>query len=270
MMNNTYKEVDKIYETEDYSIFNKLYGNRKTKKSNIKTLTQSMNDSKWIGSPVVVNEKMEIIDGQNRIEAAIAAKIPVKFMVCPGYGIKECILLNRNSAPWNTTDYTISWAEQGHDAYIWLLELKEKYPCFSLDDLSALCYNEARSMQQSSQIRDYFRDGRLEMTDVEKQKVETVVQWLSKFNTWVKKIGGRKFIIYNCILFCYYSDDVDNDDLYTKVFEDHYHDFHVSTNMQGYIQQIEYWYNYNRKNTAKLIHIERDFLDAKISTKEYD
>lgn len=48
------------------------------------------------------------------------------------------------------------------------------------------------------------------------------------------------------------------------------HDFHVSTNMQGYIQQNEYWYNYNRKNAAKLIHIERDFLDAKISTKEYD
>ena len=35
-------------------------------------------------------------------------------------------------------------------------------------------------------------------------------------------------------------------------------------------RQIEYWYNYNRKNTAKLIHIERDFLNAKISTKEYD
>ena len=83
MMNNTYKEVDKIYETKDYSIFNKLHGNRKTKKSNIKTLTQSMNDSKWVGSPVVVNEKMEIIDGQNRIEAAIAAKIPVKFMTKP-------------------------------------------------------------------------------------------------------------------------------------------------------------------------------------------
>lgn len=266
----THTTVGEIYETTDYTIFKNLHGNRKIKNSNVKSLTSSMNDDGWVGGPVIVNEKMEKIDGQNRIEAAIVSKTPVQFMICPGYGIKECILLNRNSAPWNTTDYTVSWAEQGLDAYQWILDLHKRYSCFSLDDLSALCYNEARTMQQSSRIRDYFRDGKLEMTDAEKAKVEDIVKWLAKFDNYVKKIGGRKFILYNAILFCYYSDDVDNTRLFEKVFVNNYHNMHIESGIQGYLHQIEYWYNYNTKNPAYLIHIERDFLDAKISTKEYD
>ena len=104
----------------------------------------------------------------------------------------------------------------------------------------------------------------------QKAKVENIVKWLAKFDTYVKKIGGRKFILYNAILFCYYSNDVDNVKLYEKVFVNNYHNFHIESGIQGYLQQIEHWYNYNTKNATYLIHIERDFLNAKISTKEYD
>lgn len=268
--NIPYTAIGTIYETTDYSIFKNLYGNRKVKESNIKTLTQSMTNNGWVGGPIIVNEKMENIDGQNRLQAAENSNTPVKFMICPNYGIKECILLNRNSAPWNTTDYTISWAEQGYEPYQWLLKLKKKYPCFSLDDLSALCYNQSRSIRQCSCIRNYFRDGKLTVTDTEKTQVETVVKWLSKFESYIKKIGGRKFIIYNAILFCYYSASVDNDKLFKKVFEEHWQDIHVSTGIQEYLRQIDAWYNFNTKTVKNRIFVEAEFLNAKLSTQEYD
>lgn len=261
--------ISQNYETSDYSIFKTLHGNRKLNSANIKTLTTSMNLVGWIGAPAVINERYEVIDGQNRIEAAKASQVPVQFTIRDGYRIQECIALNQNGVKWNTTDYTESWAKQGLDAYQWLLELQQKYPCFSLDDLTALCYNKARTLHQSPVVRHYFRDGKFEMTDAEKLEVETVVEWLSKFDTYVRHIGGRKFIMYNAILFCYYSDTVDNDRLFDKVFVNNYHKINPALGIQGYLHQIEAIYNSSLKIPAYRIHVEADFLNAKISTREY-
>lgn len=92
------KECGKVYITDEYDIFKKLYANRQTRKDNIKKLTASMTNNGWVGGPIIVNENMEIVDGQNRLEGAKAANVPVEYLIKPGYGIKECIILNKVSA----------------------------------------------------------------------------------------------------------------------------------------------------------------------------
>ena len=260
--------VGEIYETTDYGQFQRLHGNRRTNAGNIKAITASMRTNGWLGAPAVINEFREVIDGQNRIQAAINTQTPVQFMIRHGYRVKECIMLNKNGVKWTTEDYAESWAQQGLDAYQWILELQKKYPCFSLDDLNAFCFNKARTLQQSVSARNQFRDGKFEMTDNEKTNVEYVASWLAQFDEHVKKIGSRKFILFNAILFCYYSSDVDNHKLLDKVFAANYHKFNVSVDIQGYLKQIETIYNNGIKTASCRIHVEEDFLNAKRSTKE--
>ena len=238
-----YTVVNTVYESSDYDMFKKLHGNRKINANNVKTITASMRSNGWLGAPAVVNEFMEIIDGQNRIQAAINTQTPVQFIQRRGYRIKECIALNKNGVKWTLEDYADSWAQQGVDAYQWLIDFQKKYPCFSLSDLNAFCYNNARTLQQSSSARNEFIDGKFTMTDEKKAKMEAVANWLAQFDEHVMKIGSRKFIMFNAILFCYYSPDVDNHKLLDKVFAANYHKFNVSVDIQGYLRQIDAIYN---------------------------
>lgn len=57
------KEIGIVYEESDYSVFKPLLGNRIVddfRKSKIKS---SINKVGWIKNPIVVNEKLQVIDG---------------------------------------------------------------------------------------------------------------------------------------------------------------------------------------------------------------
>lgn len=58
------KQITTIYETYDYSLFNLIGGNRLINVLNYKKLMKSI-DEKQLLIPILVNEKMEIIDGQH-------------------------------------------------------------------------------------------------------------------------------------------------------------------------------------------------------------
>lgn len=63
--------MNQIQKTKDYTIFNKLEGNRKIIKSHIKKLKESIEKDNQLNlHPIIVNKNMEIIDGQHRLEVA--------------------------------------------------------------------------------------------------------------------------------------------------------------------------------------------------------
>ena len=56
------KEVNHVYETNDYSMFKSLTGNRDVQLVHVKRLVRSFTEN-YLFSPVIINEKNEIIDG---------------------------------------------------------------------------------------------------------------------------------------------------------------------------------------------------------------
>ena len=56
-----------ILETTDYGMFKPLLGNRDRKSES--KIIDSIQRVGYIISPLIVNEKMEVIDGQNRLAA---------------------------------------------------------------------------------------------------------------------------------------------------------------------------------------------------------
>ncbi len=109
------KVIGQIYQTTDYEKFKRLSGNREVK--NAKKIIDSINAVGYVLSPILVNERWEVIDGQNRLEALKKLELPVIYMMQEGIGRKECQALNINQSNWTTEQFIHSYAECGYESY---------------------------------------------------------------------------------------------------------------------------------------------------------
>lgn len=110
-----------VYEEKDYSIFKKLENNRDVSSLRFEKLKASFSE-KEILNPIIVNEKMEIIDGQGRFEALKALNRPIKYVIAQGSTIDDCQRMNRYNTKWNLSDFVKSYANSGNKNYILLLD----------------------------------------------------------------------------------------------------------------------------------------------------
>ena len=108
--------VGYIYEENDYTVFKKLKDNRKVTKGRVDKLVQSLSE-KEIMNPIVVNDKMEIIDGQGRFEAKKRLGTPIRYVIEPNADIEDCRRMNRFNSKWCFDDYVESYAEEGNENY---------------------------------------------------------------------------------------------------------------------------------------------------------
>ena len=77
-MNNLNK--NKIHVTSDYSKFSYLVGNRDIVNKHVKDLSGHI-DERDLSIPIIVNENMEVCDGQHRLEAYKVLGLPVHYIV---------------------------------------------------------------------------------------------------------------------------------------------------------------------------------------------
>lgn len=78
-MNNILEKDLKTYITRDYSVFKYLKGNRGINLKNVNSIVDNVRDNGLLPTIVIVNENMEVIDGQHRIEAFKQLNLPVEF-----------------------------------------------------------------------------------------------------------------------------------------------------------------------------------------------
>lgn len=129
-----YEVAGQIFKTNDYSVFKKLDGNRDA--TNINAILKSIDEVGYVLSPILVNENMEIVDGQHRFEALKTKKLPVFFIIEKGIGGKECIAMNTGQRNWSSIDYIHYYANNGYEDYARLMALLEDYQSdFGLDGI---------------------------------------------------------------------------------------------------------------------------------------
>lgn len=116
-----YEEIGKIYQTYDYDAFMKLENNRIVTETRKKKLIASISNGDVL-CPIIVNKKMEIIDGQARYEARKQMSLPIVFIVDPEATINDCMRMNSYNTRWTTMDFVRSWASSGNENYIRLLD----------------------------------------------------------------------------------------------------------------------------------------------------
>mgnify|MGYP003661985876 CR=1 FL=1 len=142
-VNNTekVKEISKVYFTNDLDMFTEMKGNRIPNLSHIRKLTFSMTENGVLMNPIIVNEYMQVVDGQHRLQAAKEIKKGIYFIIAKNYTLKEVHTLNLNQKNWNNKDYLHGYADMGVFPYIRLRNFFNLNNDFTLSDCILMCSN---------------------------------------------------------------------------------------------------------------------------------
>lgn len=202
-------EAYKVYMTKDYSIFRRLIGNRDIPESRISKIVGSIQEIGWIRNPIVVNEKMEVIDGQGRLTALQRLGLPVEYIIAEGAGSKECIHMNMNMVNWKLPDFIKSYAERGNANYQRLLALMEKYANGNLDIISTAVYRLSKSKHRD------IKAGTLQLTEEQYQAAIPRLEYVKPLldNIDEKKLPGSMVTLMQTLIYYFDYEDVDKERL---------------------------------------------------------
>lgn len=112
-----FREYAKVFVTDDYTVFKTMEDNRIVTDARVKRLVESFKAGEIL-NPIVVNGKMEIIDGQGRYEAKKKLGLPIYYIVDEKADIEDCRRMNKYNSSWSATDFAISYAMGGNVNYI--------------------------------------------------------------------------------------------------------------------------------------------------------
>lgn len=244
------KDVSKaydVYTTRDYSIFKRLVGNRDIPESRISKIVDSIQKIGWIHNPIIVNENMEVIDGQGRLTALQRLKMPVEYVIAPGAGNKECIYMNMNMVNWKLPDFIKSYAEQGNENYQRLLSLMEKYANGNLDIISTAVYRVSKSKHRD------IKEGILQLTEDQYRAAVPRLEYIKPLLEILdeKKIPGSIVTLMQTLIYYYDYEEVDKERLAYGVEKYIYNaaPWVLNTDCE---REVENAYNYGLKLEKKI------------------
>lgn len=136
-------EVNKVYQTNDLSIFKMVSGNRVPNPQHVKRLKTSILQNGMLCNPILVNEKMEVIDGQHRLLASKETNSSIFYVILNGYSLREVHTLNINQKNWTKKDFMDGYADMGIESYIKLREFVKRNEDFNFTDCISFCSNKS-------------------------------------------------------------------------------------------------------------------------------
>jgi hypothetical protein len=143
------QKVNEVYKTHDLSIFTQIDGNRVPSLPHIKRLSDSIRVYGMKCNPILVNDKMQVIDGQHRLLAAKEAGSFVYYIIADGYTLNEVHTLNLNQKNWTKKDYMQGYSDMGIESYMKLKLFVDKNEDYSFTDCIALCQTSGRGSSRS-------------------------------------------------------------------------------------------------------------------------
>ena len=204
-----YKKIKDVYITKDYGMFKLLDGNRDPEKATrLKKLEKSIKEVGFLPTPVIVNERYEVIDGQARLKTAEKLEHPVYFMIVPGIGLNECVALNQASTAWTMKDYIDSYAERGNEHYVTLREYIEKYPDFALGTIEYVL----SGVESSGPT---IKTGKFVVRKEYKQDADRVLELMERCMSILNPRKTSRMMTALC--YCFRQDDVNNEKMINAI-----------------------------------------------------
>lgn len=202
--------VNEVYKTDDLDMFKFTKFNR-----NILFTDEMLKQAKeGFISPIIVNEYMVVIDGQHRLEHAKKAGVPIEYIVKPGLTEHDIVRMNTTQRPWSLLNFIESYANQGSEQYVALLNLiNKKYAGTSvvisvgrnstgsskgLTDLVKSGNFEFVNFEQTLNFLKYYERFRKETNTPKKTKVALAIYALYRLKGFdedrlIRKILQKKF-----------------------------------------------------------------------------
>lgn len=172
-----------MYKTTDYDQFRTIVGNRKVVPIHVRNLKESISEHNRLEQhPITVNERMEVIDGQHRLQAAIELGVPIYYTVKRGDGLTQVQKL-QVQREWRYQDYVDSYVERGFTDYIILKEFVEKHKTPIVMSANLMMN---RSRKEGRYTSDLIKSGEFEVRDL--RKATEVVDMASIFIPYLSLI----------------------------------------------------------------------------------
>ena len=156
------KIINQVRSTNELSIFTDLKGNRPVNESHVKRLTSSIRN-RYLETVLIVNEKMQLIDGQHRLKALKILGLPAYYIIKAGYGLKETQILNLNTNNWSTNDFMNGYCSAGEEDYIIYRDWHNKY---GFNHQSSMNLLAGTAMEQGSWY-EVFKSGDFKVSNLE-------------------------------------------------------------------------------------------------------
>lgn len=234
-----------ILKTNDYYMFKRLKGNRAVSDKRVDDLVESIKEIGWISQPILVNENMEIIDGQGRFEALKRLGMPIEYRVLRGGNIKCCMVMNEHNTEWERNDFIESYAEQGIKSYERLNMMMKRF------EVPAEVVHRAMGKSIS---RSRLKSGDFEMTDYEYGHALKLLPKYKRFRQAMNRFGGAGRLK-NCVIFFLIEGQYPHDEI-LKVLTTCDPALIYTSSVERFLETIEDAYNKNKRAENKLYFLE--------------
>ena len=251
---STEKPQGVVFMTTNYDQFKFVTGNRDIG-NRVSKLEKSVARIGYVPAPIIVNEKMEIIDGQARFEYCKKTETPIAYYIIQGLTVDDCTAMNSVSTAWTIRDYINSYADRHYDSYLIMEKFLDECPYSVKSGVWALCH------QSLDNVRNEIMDGTLYLTEEDYERAKELQKYWQRFDE-IK--CNRQVDFLTALGICYFfMSDVDMEELARKVLQ-RPRDFGAISCVMDAMQVIEDAYNTRRQsqNRVYLTHNYQKYLDS--------
>lgn len=249
------EKIGFIYRTKNYEQFKRLAGNRCIDKTRVNKIMKSIESVGYILSPILVNENMEVIDGQGRLETLKKLDLPVDYIIGKNLGIEECVAMNIYQTGWSMADHIKSHAETGNVSYMYLLQLMNAFRGkFQL----RVIVNAVTGKEEMPNYK--IKAGDFVCTAEQYEMASKILTFLMEFKPIIENVGGRTDHYYTALAYCFRDEKVDKQRLLKKVKQFQANLIPVITIHQAF-DKIEEAYNNRSKDKVYIKTRYRQYLD---------
>ena len=163
----------KVYSTTEYSKFKKLRGNRAINELHVRRLVEAIKE-KDLQIPIIVDQDMNVLDGQHRLDAYKIVGNPIFYIVKDRFVLQDVRNVNSVARKWTLTEYLMSYCKLGKKDYQ-LLEWFHRTYEFGIAECVAMLNGKGYT---NVAILKEFRKGDFVIDDLEQGK------------TWARNINA--------------------------------------------------------------------------------
>lgn len=251
---------DEIKEEHDLNVFKRLTGNRSADWSRVKKIIASIESVGYIPSPIIVNERMEVIDGQGRVEACSYLGLPIKYIIVRGAGLDECIAMNISGTKWSIKDYIESYAETGIEDYKRLLDLLRRHPDIGVNTVLTA------ALGKQDHNTKLLRAGQMELSEEQYKLAIETLDYIGRYVPFVKdKSIPNMGKLYEALVFLHCIEAVNDERMY-RAFTQYYAELGGYSTTAQALDALETIYNkkLSRQNKVFVASEYRSYMASKL------
>lgn len=239
-------DENRIYKTNNYGLFRLKFGNRPIDIGHVNKLRRSMS-REFIKTPITVNKKMEICDGQHRFTAIKALGLPIFYRVA-SESLDTIRTMNQNNKNWSFDDYLASYValesrQDGNIGPYTQFNVFKKQTKLS----NAVCLAMLKDSKSHAATTD-FKDGKFEIPPGQFAVASKQAKMIAEIGQYYEGYKKQKFIMAMLSLF---KDEQFTFKKFIKKLALNRNKLYHCVNSLDYIDTIERLYNWGNKTKVK-------------------